>query len=296
MNDNYNNEQFYKMESVKSEELERKRLAHLVSTNVYVLEPRTSLETINSGRITFLTFGTGFFIKHRERFFFVTADHVARYSYWEEGIDVECNTIMIPHNDSFQNKGSLGCGFSIKSSWVSYDENKELYGMEFFPIDVSFCEITPDDLLNAFFTQELILDNVLVCKEGECHYTIEEFDSVPFNKDKQYFFGGISECVQVGPGIKSQFNYLGGLSYESIDSDGNVILSGQEINKDKLGGLSGAPIFDYDGMISGMFVRASENDNSITAVPIDAIFRYVNYYIDANPFDDNTNMQTNPRT
>lgn len=290
MNDNYNNEQFSIMESIKLEELERKRLAHLASANVFVLEPRTSLEIINSGRATFLTFGTGFFVKHRERRFFVTADHVARYSYWEEGVDVDCNTIMIPHNNIIQEKGCLGCGFSIKNSWVSYDENKEQYGMDFFPIDVSFCEILPDDLSTGFFTQELIQDNVIVCKKGECHFYIEEHDASPFKKGKQYFFGGISECRQIGPRIEQHFNFLDGLSYESVDSDGNVILSGQKIFEEKLGGLSGAPIFDYDGLIAGMFVRASENDNSITAVPIDAIFKYVNYYVDASPFDDNPGM------
>lgn len=267
-------------------EKEKRCLAHLATLNIIVFPVKTSIAEIQSGRASILTYGSGFFIKHRDYNFFVTADHVSRYSYWEEGGDGECNTIMIPHNHRDPN-GRLGSDFSIKGDFISYDENIEKYKDEFFPIDISFCVINEADLVTDFSVQELIVGNEVICKKGECHIFFEDCDISCFSKESHYFLGGLSECKLEGPMIKQYPNFYDDLTLECVDSDGNVILRGESLSAEKMGGLSGAPILDSKGLLAGLFVRVLEDENKIVAVPMSSVVRYVDYYIDAMIIDEN---------
>lgn len=262
-------------------------------------------------------FGSGFFLWHRERCFFITADHVlhtadhdtSNESGQRTGLEdmLQIITNVTGEVDGviglkniplggFYNFTKYGLGDCISRSKEEntaiidkiIDGNIDLYD-ESLPIDVrisdlydiAICEIKQFSDFLILNTEVVSIDGDIVVKGNTCKIPISSDDIKEFNKENSYFVAG-----RVHNEIRNTMTiYCDDILHEAIVFDGFYddnfakLRTEEPVDINDWYGLSGAPIFDDNGQLAGMLVRGPKEKPYATAIPIKEIIQMIDIII-----------------
>lgn len=272
-------------------------------------------DTCNSDKIK--GFGSGFLLRHKDRLFFITADHVVHLDDHDPanetgqriGIDYspqiitnikiegELKSINLPVGGFYH---LTGFGFDKDSldnpeKFISIF-NKIIDGVidindEKLPLDVRIASL-PDMAISELkeplsvplLSNQVIMQNKeVLIQEGMPKLSLFSTHSKNFNNDNRYLVAG-TICNEIkNSTVLNRINVLHeGLIFERLDNDRYAILKIPtlvEVDIQYWAGLSGAPILDDNGLLAGMLIRGPEKEPFVTAVPIEKIIWFLDMII-----------------
>lgn len=224
--------------------------------------------------------GSGFFLRYRDKDFFVTADHCVHMDDFINGERIcDAAQIYIFNNQSLKGEfltmlTPVGGFYYFEKIDMQLPEIPDMLDFTFCIIDSTFS--------NVFLTHELSVDGEQLCAAAKEKFIIREAAISEFNKDQYYLVEGT--CLnEIRNGmINMRCNAIFcDLKFEHYDSDGYAVLSCQiSFNQNELCGLSGAPVFDDDYHLVGMLVQVREVDRTFRVVPIKKILSFMDYVLD----------------
>lgn len=246
--------------------------------------------------------GSGFFLSHRNKIFFVTADHNIHMRDHEEGIRTgKENPVFIVNNET--NMSDLSTGLTPLGGFYYYDGYN--FGALWDPntrpedIDPELLQI-PDDMPDFAFcehsgivqmpilTDELKCGNEIIVPAKQAKLIINSQCVAEASKDRFYVVTGT-----VLNEIKGLYNYRRNAIFVDItfrERDGDDLLFDYpgSLKHEEWKAISGAPLFDNHFHLVGMVVRVIEEDNAIRVIPIQRIIKAIE-------MQTNINSQTDPR-
>lgn len=264
---------------------------------------------------TIKAFGSGFLLIHKEHTFFITADHVIHLDDHDKDNETgqRLNRDYFPQiitNVKVKNELAsvnipLGgfyhlTGFGLdKSDYDSNDQyltalKKILDGRvdisdESLPIDVRVASL-PDFAISEIKKPFEIFplnnrvgyseDNIII-EEGTPKLFLSSESIAEINSDSTYLVAGTIGNKLVNSVRLEYANIIHeGLKLDSIDKEGIAYLkSEEEPNLDHWSGLSGAPLFNDKGELSGMVIRGPETNPYVSVIPIIKIIHYIDLII-----------------
>ena len=261
-------------------------------------------------------FGSGFLLIHKDRTFFITADHVVHLDDHDKDNETcqRLNRDYIPQiitNVKVRNELAtvnipIGgfyhlTGFGLdKSDFESNDEyvtalKKILEGRvdisdETLPINARIANL-PDFAISEIKKPFEIFplnnqvgydqDNIII-EDGTPKLFLSSESIAEINSDSTYLVAGIVGNKLVNSVRLERVNILhDGLKLDSFDKEGIAYLkSEEEPNLGHWSGLSGAPLFNDKGELSGMLIRGPETSPYASAIPITRILHYIDLIIE----------------
>lgn len=260
-------------------------------------------------------FGSGFLLRHKERLFFITADHVIHLDDHDSanetgqrlGIDYSPQIITNIKIEGELKSINLPVSGFYHLTGFGFDENTletpekiisvfdKIIGRtidindESLPLDVriaSFPDMAISELKEPLsvplLSNQVVLENgEILIKEGTPKLSLFSDHIKSFNNDNQYFVAG-TICNEIkNSTVLDRKNALhSNLIYEKLDNDKYAILKIPGlVDIQYWAGLSGAPILDDNGLLAGMLIRGPEKEPFITAVPIEKIIWFLDVII-----------------
>ena len=227
--------------------------------------------------------GSGFIIQHRDRLFLITAGHVVRVDGKDENYPHENDkTPTIPYYYVAKRMEDNAIG-SISMPLPKFNhfdkENKE-------PFDMSFCELTPDNVKLPLITGEDIpFSDGYTVKAGSSRIIFQDGCGCLPSKESMYFvFGNIqakrTETTVEGTKVDVIIQLVTlkeGLKYKEIQDEYIVLETEEkEIPKyEEWGGLSGSPVIDDKGRLLGVLCSISKKDNTVFVIGYDSIINKI---------------------
>ncbi len=270
-------------------------------------------DSCNSDKIK--GFGSGFLLRHKERLFFITADHVIHLDDHDSanetgqriGVDYspqiitnikiegELKSINLPVGGFYH---LTGFGFD-KDSLNSPEKFISIFDKiiggtidindENVPLDVRIASL-PDMAISELkeplsvplLNNQVVMQNEeVLIQEGMPKLSLFSTHIKDFNNDNRYLVAG-TVCNEIkNSTILNRINILHeDLIFERLDNDGYAILKIPGlVDIQYWAGLSGAPIFDDNGLLAGMLIRGPEKEPFVTAVPIEKIIWFLDVII-----------------
>lgn len=232
--------------------------------------------------------GSGFFLSHKDRFFFVTADHnlhiddhkIGERTGKENHIFIHNNItdkemmapILTPMgNFNFYDRYNYAPLFDSKNSIEDIDA--EVLSIPDL-IDVAFCEVQKT-IERPFLTHELSVENAVLVPAGEQKLVISSDNVAEPTSDCLYLVEGVVENE-----IKGIRNLRKNAIYQDLTyaftKDGDYYFDyPNAVRHKEWAALSGAPIFDNQCRLVGMVVRVVESTNQIRVFPANEIIRII---------------------
>jgi len=261
-----------------------------------------------------IAFGSGFFLIHKENLFLITADHIIHLDDHDEKNDTgqrmmkdytpqilagvnskdTLGTMVIPiggfyhltgyspNLDEFKsNESFLSCINKIVTGNVNIDD-------ETLPINVriaDFLDFSVSHIKHKLplwpLSTEIKDDKEIILEGG--------LQKLPLNskqlgklcyKNSYSVAGFIENKIINGCKLDSKAVEHFGLTFKGYDSEGNAILITPESpNINAWSGLSGAPVFDENGLLCAMLIRGPRTEPMITVVPIEKIIRFLEHIL-----------------
>lgn len=248
--------------------------------------------------------GSGFFIKHKERVFFVTADHCIHGDDHDLGLRLgkddniyvynnintkELTTLIEPMGcfydfTGFKMPETITCSKDIKlvenyiKSITKEVDDIDNVNMDDIPdsiIDVACCLITKKPK-NLFYTTELKVEEEVICKEGKEKFIIPSSHITNITDIGHYFVVGRVLNEVKNTVVNNYTNAIyADMSFSCYSPEGNVIMHVPfDVDSKKWEGLSGSPVFSDmtdGGKLVGMLIRAVNDNNTCVVIPIKKI-------------------------
>lgn len=125
------------------------------------------------------------------------------------------------------------------------------------------------------------IDNIII-EDGTPKLFLSSESIAEINSNSTYLVAGTVGNKLVNSVRLERVNVLhDGLKLDSFDKEGIAYLkSEEEPNLDNWSGLSGAPLFNDKGELSGMLIRGPEESPYASAIPITRILHYINLIIE----------------
>ena len=265
---------------------------------------------------TIRAFGSGFLLIHKDRTFFITADHVVHLDDHDNNNETgqrlkrdyvpqiitnvkvknELASVNIPIGGFYH---LTGFGFD-RSDYNSNEEylktlDKILEGSvdvsdETLPINVRIADL-PDFAISEikqpfkiFPLSNLVAydQNNIIVEEGTPKLFLSSDSITDFDSDRSYLVAGTVGNKLVNSVRLERINVIhDNLKLDSINKEGIAYLKSDESPYlDHWSGLSGAPLFNDEGLLSGMLIRGPEDCPYASAIPITKILHYIDLIIE----------------
>lgn len=257
-------------------------------------------------------FGSGFLLRHKDRLWGITADHVVHLddhdtqndSGQRTGTDyipqiitnIKCEnelaSINLPLGGFYYFTG-YGFDENINTQKFKYTIDKILDGNveledEEIPINVripslidfAICELI-EPLPVQIFSNKVVNENQEVVVDDKTPKICLNSDYITdFDTDKTYIVGGTVHNEIVNSTTLKRTNAIHGyLKFTEMRDREAVLKTPENPNIIDWKGLSGAPILDDEGLLAGMIIRGPVTDNKITAIPINRIIHAIDIII-----------------
>lgn len=256
-------------------------------------------------------FGSGFFLRHNNQLFFITADHVVHLDDHDDenetgqrlGIDYTPQIITniqdknnlvsvnLPvggfyHLTGFKmDKEDFSSPTKFLSVFNSIADGTVDINDESLPIDVRIASFP--DMAVAKMKEPLacpILNNMVcdgdgsvIIDEGTPKIVLDSRDTANIDNNRWYIVAGtIGNYLKNSVWLERTNVIHEQLKFAGKDSNKNILLETPENpNIDLWSGLSGAPVLDENGLLVGMLIIGPKVEPIITIVPIDKILWFL---------------------
>ena len=260
-------------------------------------------------------FGSGFLLKHKSQLFFITADHVVHLDDHDDGNETgqrlgidytpqiitniqnkeNLTSINLPvggfyHLTGFKmDKEDFSSQFEFLSTFNKIAEGKIDINDDSIPLDVRIASF-PDmavakmqEPIACSILNNRVVDNegTVIIEEGTPKIILDSQYIASVDEKKWYIVAGtIGNDLKNSVRLERQSVVHELLKYIGVDSDKNLLLETPENPDINLwAGLSGAPVFDENGLIVGMLIRGPKSEPILTIVPIDKILWFLDLII-----------------
>ena len=229
--------------------------------------------------------GSGFFLEYKGRLFLVTADHCIHYDDYQEGRLGRDDKICVVNNiyDKQQWRSTL-----TPFGGFYYFDKYDLRDLD-LPVLQDFAFAMHENRFEApFLTRELKWDDEVLCEDAKEKFILKSDAITDFDKNRHYVCTGTAKNKIVNGMFNACANAIHcDLRFREYDKEGNAILDyNGSVKYDEWAGLSGGPVMDDQCRVAGMLIRVSEAANTVIAVPMKKIVKFM----DAAITFEETNM------
>lgn len=232
--------------------------------------------------------GSGFFLAHGGRFFFVTADHNLHMRDHEEGMRTGAENHLFIYNN-ITDKEMMAPILTPMGNFYFYDryDYSPLFDCEINPedldaevlaipdlIDIAFCEVQ-NNIERPFLTHELSTDEGVLVPAGEQKLIISSDTIAEPTSDGYYLVEGV---------VQNEIKGIRNLRRNAIHQDliyactknGDYFFDyPNAIRYDEWAAISGAPLFDNSCHLVGMVVQVNEYSNQVQVIPANKIIQFI---------------------
>lgn len=232
--------------------------------------------------------GSGFFLSHKGRYFFITADHNLHMCDHEAGERTGKENYIFIHNN-ITDKEMMAPILTPMGNFYFYDrynyaplfdssQNPKDIDAEVLAIpdliDIAFCEVKKN-IERPFLTHELSVEETVLVPAGEQKLVISSDTVAEPTMDSFYLVEGVVENEIKGiRNIRRNAIYQD-LTYASTIDGDYYFDYPNGVRYNEWAAISGAPIFDNHCRLVGMVVRAVECTNQIRIIPANTIIRLI---------------------
>lgn len=220
--------------------------------------------------------GSGFFLEYRGKLFLVTADHCIHFDDYQEGRLGRDDKICIVNN------------IYDKQQWIStltpiggfyYFDKYDIRDIEIPDLQDFAFALHENSFEVPFLTRELKADEVILCEDAKEKFILKSDAVVDFDKDRFYVcIGTVQNEIKNG-----MFNSCANaihcdLRFREFDTEGNAVLDFPgSVKYNEWAGLSGGAVMDDQCHVAGMLIRVSEAANTVIAIPMRKIMRFMDF-------------------
>lgn len=241
--------------------------------------------------------GSGFFLAHNGRYFFVTADHNLHMRDHEEGERTGAENHLFIYNN-ITDQEIMAPILTPMDNFYFYDryDYSPLFDCETNPedvdaevlaipdlIDIIFCEVQ-DNIERPFLTHELATEESVLVPAGEQKLIISTETIAEPSEDCVYLVEGV---------VQNEIKGIRNLRRNAIHQD--LTYAGSKygdyffdypngVRYDEWAAISGAPLFDNQCRLVGMVVQVNEHTNQIQVVPASKIVRLIEQQLKVDNF------------
>lgn len=244
----------------RSQYFELVKLQSLVYCQLYIFLPEDK-ELLNP-----VGFGSGFLADYKGRPFLVTADHVLHLDDYESTEVRTGNEYIIAIINNVNNlDGNISTVLTPLSGFY-YAEQINIKDRKEDLIDISVCLLKEINFQHPFLTHEISIEGNIIQPAGieKMFYNTSHFTE-PTDKQKYSMYGVVRNDIVGIRGTRTNALYSN-ISYNGVAGNYFVFEYPDEIIEDNWVGISGAPIFDYEGNIVGVGHRVLGNGIWITPI------------------------------
>lgn len=232
--------------------------------------------------------GSGFFLGHADRIFFVTADHNLHMRDHDEGERTGAENHLFIYNN-ITDRDLMAPILTPMGNFNFYDryDYSPLFDAQVNPkdidpevlsipdlVDVAFCE-AQTNIEYPFLTHQLSVEELILAPAREQKLIIPSDSAAQPSTDSFFLVEGV---------VKNEIRGIQNLRQNAIFQD--LIFAGEHdgiylfsypgtIHYDEWAALSGAPIFDHQCHWIGMVIRVSEYTNQVHVIPASAILKFI---------------------
>lgn len=255
------------------------------SHQIVILSPGENIENFD-----IVGWGSGFILKYKERFFFITCDHNVHPDDYEHGLrtGIDYNIGIICNCK--QPKEMLSMGL-ITIPGFYYFESIDITHPELVDLtDIAFAEIKFPLPLPIYTNRLYDFDGkTIIVQEGEMKLYINENSIESVNVNDEYVITGcIRNDIYAEIRMDRQNTFRDQIVYtgEKYCNSYLVFENPTQVVYDDWKGLSGSPVFNNKGKLIGMLSRVVEETNHLYVTPIQTILRFIDYAINETCLPD----------
>lgn len=222
--------------------------------------------------------GSGFFFEINGLVVFITADHVVHTRDHEEAFEARTqkrNNIGIICGKN-KDLSTMVASINNFSSIDVYSKDGELYG--FYDITMSYVNPFSQDVFKSWELVEPETQKIIV-NEGEDKIVISLNDIDDLRESDDYFIIGRNHNNAEGALNYCENVLMNGLTYQKSEKGYAVLSSLADVSYTDWAGLSGSPVFNQDGKVVGMLSRVSEQEKTVTIIPMTIILQYYGLFM-----------------
>ena len=227
--------------------------------------------------------GSGFILKYKERFFFITCDHNLHMDDYDNeqrtGIDYNIGLIC---NCKHPNE-MLSMGLITIPGFYYFEYLDGMYPELLDLKDLAFAEIKFPLPLPIYTNRLLDFDGeTIIVAEGETKLFIDESSiGIPNTNDEYIITGCIRNEICNGIRMNRQNTFRDQIVYtgEKYCNSYLVFENPTQVVYDDWKGLSGSPVFNNNGNLIGMLNRVVEETSHLYVTPIQTILCFIDYTI-----------------
>lgn len=241
--------------------------------------------------------GSGFFLSHKGRYFFVTADHNLHMRDHEEGERTGAENHLFIHNN-ITDQEKMAPILTPMGNFYFFDryDYSHLFDSETNPedvdaevlaipdlIDIAFCEVQKN-IERPFLTHELAIEESVLVPAGEQKIIIPSEMITEPSEDCVYLVEGVVQNEIKGlrnlrrNAIHQDLTYAGSQYGDYLFDYPNVV------KHEEWAAISGAPLFDNQCRLVGMVVQVNEHTNQIQVVPASKIVSLIEQQLKVDNF------------
>ena len=212
-----------------------------------------------------ILFGSGFLASYKNKPFLITADHNLHFDDYDNKEERTGNEYIIAIVNNVNKDLST---VLTPLGGFYYGEQLCFNKKEAKLIDISVCLLKEINFQFPFLTHEISINNnsrIIVQAGVEKNFYDATLFTEPNTNQKYTTYGVVHNDIKGIIGKRTNALYCD-ISYNSTCGNYYNFLFSSEMKYEDWAGISGAPVFDYEGNIVGVVHRISENGIWVTPI------------------------------